>query len=144
MQLKRPESVLVVIRDEHDQVLIMQRDDDANFWQSVTGTIEEGEIPLLAAYRELAEETGIILPKNTHPVVDCRVMNQYRIRSAWLHRYPKGTVFNDEYVFSVQVPSGIPIVLTEHTSFDWVNKQEAIKRVWSKTNRDAIAQFVPD
>ena len=54
MQLKRAESVLLVIRDEHKQVLIMQRDDDANFWQSVTGTIEMGEIPLNAAYRELA------------------------------------------------------------------------------------------
>jgi len=65
MQLKRPESVLVVIRDEHNRVLIMQREDDANFWQSVTGTIEEGEIPLNAAYRELEDETGIELPNQS-------------------------------------------------------------------------------
>jgi dATP pyrophosphohydrolase len=144
MQLKRPESVLVVIRDENNQVLIMQRDDDADFWQSVTGTIELGEIPLNAAYRELAEETGIALPKSTHPIVDCRLMNQYKIRLAWLYRYPRGSEFNNEYVFSVKVPAGLPIVLTEHTDFNWTSKQEAMQRVWSKTNREAIAQFVPD
>lgn len=144
MQLKRPESVLLVIRDEDNQVLIMQRDDDADFWQSVTGTIEKGEIPLHTAYRELAEETGIILPKADYPIVDCRLMNQYKIRSTWLHRYPQGTLFNNEYVFSVKVPAGLPITLTEHTDFAWTNKQEAMQRVWSKSNREAIAQFVPD
>jgi dATP pyrophosphohydrolase len=144
MQLKRPESVLVVIRDERNQVLIMQRDDDANFWQSVTGTIELGELPLNAAYRELAEETGIVLSKDKHPIVDCRLVNQYKIRSVWQHRYPLGTKFNNEYVFSVSVPSGLPIILTEHTDYIWTNKQDAIQRVWSKSNRDAISQFVPD
>jgi dATP pyrophosphohydrolase len=144
MQLKRAESVLVVIRDEHKQVLIMQRDDDANFWQSVTGTIEMGEIPLNAAYRELAEETGIALPKSLHPILDCRLMNQYKIRPIWLYRYPPGTEFNNEYVFCIKVPAARPIVLTEHTDINWTSKQEAKQRVWSKTNRDAIAQFVPD
>ncbi|MFT5277608.1 MAG: dATP pyrophosphohydrolase [Glaciecola sp.] len=133
-----------MIRDEHNQVLIMQRDDDADFWQSVTGTIELGEIPLDAAFRELAEETGITMSKASNSIVDCRQVNQYRIRSAWLSRYPKGTEFNNEYVFSVKVPSGSPIIMTEHTAYEWLGKQEAMQRVWSKTNRDAIAQFVPD
>lgn len=144
MQLKRPESVLVVVRDEHNQVLIMQREDDANFWQSVTGTIEQDEIPLNAAYRELAEETGIALPKSKHPIVDCRLVNQYKIRPEWLYRYPSGSEFNNEYVFSVKVPAGLPIVLTEHTDFKWMSKQEAMQKVWSRSNRDAIALFVPD
>ena len=144
MQLKRPESVLVIIRDLNEQVLIMQRDDDADFWQSVTGTVEQGEAPLVTAYRELLEETGISLSKAQHPIIDCRRVNQYQIRSAWLYRYPEGTQFNNEYVFSIQVPVGLPIKLTEHTDYAWVSKTEAIARVWSKTNRDAIADFVPD
>ena len=32
MAYKRPESVLVVLYNEHNQVLIMQRNDDADFW----------------------------------------------------------------------------------------------------------------
>jgi dATP pyrophosphohydrolase len=122
----------------------MQRDDDADFWQSVTGTIELGEIPVDTAYREVAEETGITLSKESFSILDCRQVNQYRIRSAWLSRYPKGTEFNNEYVFSATVPAGSRISLTEHTAYEWLNKQDAIKRVWSKTNRYAIAQFVPD
>jgi dATP pyrophosphohydrolase len=144
VELKRPESVLVVISDENGQVLIMQRDDDADFWQSVTGTIEQDEEPLDAAYRELAEETGITVSKASHDIVDCAQVNQYRIREIWLSRYPKGTEFNNEHVFSVKVPASSPIFLTEHTAYEWVSKQEAMQRVWSKTNRDGIAQFVPD
>jgi dATP pyrophosphohydrolase len=148
MPLKRPESVLVIIRNDENQVLIMQRDDDANFWQSVTGTIEKGEIPLNAAYRELGEETGIVLiPKEVSPeyrIVDCRRVNQYQIRSSWLHRYPKGTKYNNEYVFSVKVAASSKIVLSEHTDYAWVTKAEALQRVWSKSNRDAIADFVPE
>jgi len=45
MGYKRPESVLVVLYDEHHRILLLQRDDDASFWQSVTGTIETGESP---------------------------------------------------------------------------------------------------
>ena len=43
MTYKRPESVLVVLYNEHSQVLVMQRNDDPDFWQSVTGTIEADE-----------------------------------------------------------------------------------------------------
>ena len=55
---KRPESVLVVIYNDADQVLAMQRQDDPTFWQSVTGSIELGETPLQTAIREVEEETG--------------------------------------------------------------------------------------
>ena len=72
MAYKRPESVLVVLYNEHNQVLIMQRNDDAEFWQSVTGTIEEGELPLGTAYREVAEETGVVLSPESGDIVDCQ------------------------------------------------------------------------
>ena len=59
MAYKKPESALVVLYDQHYRVLLLQRQDDPTFWQSVTGALEEGELPLETAYREVCEEIGI-------------------------------------------------------------------------------------
>lgn len=41
---KRPVSVLVVIyAQDSKRVLMLQRRDDPEFWQSVTGSVEEGD-----------------------------------------------------------------------------------------------------
>ncbi|EGT77098.1 putative nUDIX hydrolase domain-containing protein [Haemophilus haemolyticus M19107] len=46
MQYKNNQSVLVVIyAKDTNRVLMLQRQDDPDFWQSVTGTIESGETP---------------------------------------------------------------------------------------------------
>ncbi|MEC7360158.1 MAG: dihydroneopterin triphosphate diphosphatase, partial [Pseudomonadota bacterium] len=37
MAYKKPESALVVLYDQHYRVLLLQRQDDPTFWQSVTG-----------------------------------------------------------------------------------------------------------
>ena len=48
-----PESALVVIYNQAGQVLVMQRNDDPLFWQSVTGTRETAESPYQTAVREV-------------------------------------------------------------------------------------------
>ena len=144
MTFKRPESVLVVLYNEHAQVLVMQRDDDPDFWQSVTGTLEPSEVPLQTAYREVAEETGVILDPSLQQIKDCRLTNQYTIRKTWLYRYPADTKYNFEYVFAAQIPADAQIRLTEHTAYLWLDKTAAIEKVWSSTNADAIARFVPE
>ena len=60
---KRPVSVLVVIHHQHRQFLMLQRVDNPEFWQSVTGSLEADEAPIEAAVRELCEETGLCLAK---------------------------------------------------------------------------------
>lgn len=144
MTYKRPESVLVVLYNEHNQVLMMQRNDDPDFWQSVTGTIEAGESPINAAYREVGEETGVILSPHAGDIVDCQHVNQYEIRKEWQHRYPPDNFVNTEYVFVTQIPSDSPIILTEHSAYEWLDKPAALERVWSPSNRAAIMAFVPE
>ena len=39
-------------------LLLHRRPERGNFWQPITGSIEEGELPLDTARRELIEETG--------------------------------------------------------------------------------------
>ncbi|NVK56403.1 MAG: dihydroneopterin triphosphate diphosphatase [Alteromonadaceae bacterium] len=144
MAYKRPESVLVVLYNERGQVLIMQRNDDANFWQSVTGTIEEGELPVQAAYREVGEETGVVMTPDSGAIVDCQHINQFEIRPEWRYRYPPDAFINTEYVFVVQIDSNAPITLTEHSAYQWVEKTVAAERVWSPSNQAAILAFVPE
>lgn len=54
---------VVVLVDRRGRVLLQERDEHApvapNQWGMVGGQVEEGETPEAAAYRELAEETGL-------------------------------------------------------------------------------------
>ena len=60
MPHKIPESVLVVIHTADLEVLLIERADRPGFWQSVTGSLDRLDEPLLdTAARELFEETGI-------------------------------------------------------------------------------------
>ena len=56
---KRPVSVLVVVYTTALDVLLLERADFPDHWQSVTGSQEADETLEATALRELAEETGI-------------------------------------------------------------------------------------
>ena len=60
LKYKNNQSVLVVIYAESThRVLMLQRQDDSTFWQSVTGTLERNETPRETAIREVWEEVGL-------------------------------------------------------------------------------------
>jgi dATP pyrophosphohydrolase len=139
-----PQSALIIIYNKRGQVLVMQRNDDPQFWQSVTGTLEPGELPQDTAMREVFEETSIDIRANEFLLIDCQQANSYKIRPCWAHRYPPGTVNNTEYVFALEVNTNQRIKLTEHSAYLWLDKAQAQQKVWSDTNRKAIEQYVPD
>lgn len=139
-----PQSSLIVVYNQSGQVLVMQRNDDPEFWQSVTGTLEAGEKPIETAAREVQEETGIDIVAQQYQLVDCNKINTYAIRAMWQHRYPPDTAFNTEHVFAVAVSDQQAIVLTEHSAYLWLDKHLAMEKVWSDTNREAIELYVPN
>lgn len=140
ISLRQPYSVLVVIYNKNKDFLLIQRADDANFWQSVTGGIDEGETAITTAYRELLEETGIDARALGLVIREHHKTNQYTIREQWRYRYQADALINTEYVFSICVPDNIAIKLNpnEHTDFIWLPQQQAAEKAWSASNQAEI------
>ena len=141
---KIPESVLVVIHTSDLDVLLIERADRPGFWQSVTGSLDALDEPLLAtATRELFEETGIVADGERIRLHDWGLSNIYEIYPTWRHRYAPGVTHNTEHVFSVCVPRDIPITLSprEHLQYAWLPLLEAADRCFSSSNAEAILQL---
>jgi dATP pyrophosphohydrolase len=141
MPHKIPESVLVVIHTADLEVLLIERADRPGFWQSVTGSLDAPDEPLIdTAKRELFEETGIVADGEQIKLHDWHLANVYEIYQTWRHRYAPGVTHNTEHVFSVCVPRDIPITLSprEHLQYAWLPLLEAADRCFSSSNAEAI------
>ena len=90
---KRPESVLVVVHSSDGLILLLQRSDMEECWQSVTGSLNWGEAAAAAAVRELKEETGINAGQR---LVDWRHSVRFDIINEFKDRYRPGTKQNLE------------------------------------------------
>jgi dATP pyrophosphohydrolase len=135
---KRPVSVLVLIHDPHNNILLLERAAHPGFWQSVTGSQEECESLRETARREVAEETGILCAPED--LVDWRLSNRFEILALWRERYPAGVTHNVEHVFSLCVPTGTTVATApdEHRAYRWLPWRKAAAACFSWTNRDAI------
>jgi len=138
MAYKIPVSVLVVVHTPALEVLLLERADRPGFWQSVTGSQNEGETLAETAAREVREETG--LDAGRYRLADWRVENRYEIFQRWRSRYAPGVTHNTEHVFSLLVPEPLPVRLEprEHLRYEWLPWTEAAEKVFSWSNADAI------
>ncbi|MDC8760208.1 dihydroneopterin triphosphate diphosphatase [Janthinobacterium fluminis] len=144
MSHKIPESVLVVIHTAGLDVLLLERADRPGFWQSVTGSLDAPDEPLLGtAARELREETGIVADGAAIRLRDWQLSNVYDIYPVWRHRYAPGVTQNTEHVFSVEVPRDIAVTLSprEHLRYVWLPYLEAADRCFSSSNAEAVLQL---
>jgi len=139
---KVPISTLVLVHTPDLRVLLLERADYPEHWQSVTGSREAGETLAATAMRELFEETGIVASAYGG-VVDWERQNVYEIFPRWRHRYPPGTTHNTEHVFSLEVPGPVPVALNpeEHVRYEWLPWEEAAAKCFSWSNRAAIEEL---
>lgn len=146
--MKIPISVLVVIYTASNEVLLLERKDHPGYWQSVTGSLDALDEPLIdAAARELFEETGIdisALPPNSLQSMNQQI--QYEIYPQWRHRYAEGVTENTEHWFKVLLPNRVPVTLSprEHLSYQWQPIDVAASLCFSPSNRQAIQKLNSD
>lgn len=144
---KIPESVLVVIHTAEREVLLLERADQSGFWQSVTGSKDSPDEPLVATcVREVREETGIEIGSAAVPLerlCDWQLANVYEIYPVWRHRYAPGVTHNTEHVFGLLVPREVPVRVAprEHLRHGWWPWREAADRCFSPSNAEAILQL---
>jgi dATP pyrophosphohydrolase len=142
MAFKIPVSILALVYTRDLSVLLIERADFPDYWQSVTGSQEPGEPLATTAARELAEETGIDAAA-WGGLLDWKLSQVYEIYAQWRHRYPPGTTHNTEHVFGLELPSPVAVTLAprEHRAALWVPWREAAAKCFSWSNRTAIEQL---
>ncbi|HKX95657.1 MAG TPA: dihydroneopterin triphosphate diphosphatase [Methylibium sp.] len=144
---KVPESVLVVIHTPALEVLLLERADAPGYWQSVTGSKDAADEPLVdTCRREVEEETGIVIGSPGVPLAALRdwgLTNVYEIYPRWQHRYAPGVTHNTEHVYGLQVPAGTAVRLAprEHLQQVWLPWREAADRCFSPSNAEAVLQL---
>ena len=127
---------------------MLERKDHPGYWQSVTGSLDALDEPLIdAAARELFEETGIdvsSLAPNSLQSMNQQI--QYEIYPQWRHRYREGVTENTEHWFKVLLPNRVPVTLSsrEHLAYQWQPIEEAASLCFSPSNQQAILKLNSD
>ncbi|WP_424408273.1 dihydroneopterin triphosphate diphosphatase [Pasteurella sp. PK-2025] len=140
---KNPISVLVVIyAQDSGRVLMLQRQDDPSFWQSVTGSLEPDEMPLQAACREVQEEIGINIIEENLAIFDCHEWIAFEIFPHFRYKYAPDVTHCIEHWFLLALPHERTPRLAEHLAFKWLTPSEAAKLTKSWNNQALIEKYL--
>lgn len=143
MQYKNNQSVLVVIyTKDTNRVLMLQRQDDPDFWQSVTGTIESGETPKKTAIRELWEEVRLEISENSTALFDCNESIEFEIFPHFRYKYAPNVTHCREHWFLLAMEQEFEPILSEHLAYQWVSPEQAIQMTKSSNNAEAIRKYI--
>ena len=143
LKYKNNQSVLVVIYTESThRVLMLQRQDDSTFWQSVTGTLEANETPRATAIREVGEEVGLKIEENSTALFDCKESIEFEIFPHFRYKYAPNVTQCHEHWFLLAVEQEFEPILSEHLTYQWVSPEQAIQMTKSSNNAEAIRKYI--
>jgi lipoyl(octanoyl) transferase len=137
----RSESIRLVKVMVHDgeRVLLLHRlPGRGNFWQPITGSIEDGELPLDTARRELIEETG-----NIGEPVALDLHQSFMIESQFLAAKYPAPIIASEAGFAIEMSANTPIRIdrAEHDDYGWFTFSEAYEKIQWTDDREALEQL---
>jgi len=117
--------VNAVIRNG-DKILVVKRNkEDGGFWQTITGTVADGENLLDTVKREVIEETGLELA-------------EIKEKPVYYFTWEKGNDDVVEVVYSCKAEKNNVILSPEHTEYKWVSFEESLNIVGKENNKQAI------
>ena len=143
LKYKNNQSVLVVIYAKStNRVLMLQRQDDSTFWQSVTGTLEANETPRETAIREVGEEVRLKIEESSTALFDCKESIEFEIFPHFRYKYAPNITHCKEHWFLCEVEKEFIPVLSEHLDFCWVSAKKAVEMTKSQNNAEAIKKYL--
>ena len=130
--------VKVMIHDDHRVLLLHRKPERGNFWQPITGSIEQGETPIETARREIIEETGN--PGEPDPL---NLEQSFMIESQYLAARHPGPIIASEVGFVAELPSTaiIRIDADEHDEYGWFTFGQAYERIRWSDDREALERL---
>ena len=121
---RRPEEVAIVVRRPGDAgpeyLVVLRSPEKLGYWHLIAGGVEWDEQPVVAATRELAEETRLV----AEPVRE---------------RFPAGTERITVWPFVADAPPGWePELDDEHVAARWLDAAGAIALLRYPETREAV------
>ena len=132
-----------MIREKSAGAIVFRREDDVikylllmrnpKYWDLPKGNIEKDEKEEDAAKREVREETGI---------KEIRIVLGFKEKEHYFYRLKGELVSKDVIFFLAESKTEKVKISKEHEGYDWLNFDEAIKKVKSKETLEKADKFL--
>lgn len=121
----------VLLISEKEPLYLLLKANTGKHWDFPKGHVEHDENNETTAAREIAEETGI---------TDVKILPDFK---ETIHYFFKldGQLISKEVIFFIALTKTREVKLShEHTEYEWLNYEEALKRITFKNNKDILTK----